>query len=82
MLRYHDVLSKDKFNLGCADVIEHSIVMEEEGPVHQRQFRVPFAHKEVLYDYVDKLLKWGGIEVSRSPYNSAKKQLTVCLKAE
>jgi hypothetical protein len=65
MLRYHDVLSKDKFDLGCADVIEHSIVMEDERPVHQRQFRVPFAHEEVLYEYVDKLLKPGAIEVSR-----------------
>jgi hypothetical protein len=42
MLRYHDVLSKDKFDLGCADVIEHSIVMEDERPVYQRQFGVPF----------------------------------------
>jgi hypothetical protein len=80
MLRYHDICSKDKFNLDCADVIEHSIVMEEERPVHQRQFRVPFAHEEVLYEYVDKLLKSGAIEFSRSPYNSAvfcvaKKQL-------
>jgi hypothetical protein len=70
MLRYHDVLSKDKFYLGCTDVIEHSIVMEDERPVHQRQFRVLFAH-EVLYKYVDKLLKSGALEVSRSPYNSA-----------
>jgi hypothetical protein len=80
MLRYHDVCSKDKFDLCCADVIELSIVMEDERPVHQRQFRVPFAHEEVLYEYVDKLLKWGAIEVSRSLYNSAvfcvaKKQL-------
>jgi hypothetical protein len=57
MLRYHDVCSKDKFDLGCTDVIEHSIVMEDEWPVHQRQFRVPFAHKEELYEYVDKLIK-------------------------
>jgi hypothetical protein len=71
MLRYHDVCSKDKFNLGCADVIEHSIVMEDKRPVHQRQLRVPFTHEEVLYEYVDKLLKSGAIEVSRSPYNSA-----------
>jgi hypothetical protein len=80
MLRYHDVCSKDKFNLGYGDVIEHSIVMEDKKPVHQRQFRVPFAHEEVLYEYVNKLLKSGAIEVSRSPYNSAvfcvvKKQL-------
>jgi hypothetical protein len=80
MLRYHDVCSKDKFNLGCADVIEHSIGMEDKRPVHQRLFRVRFAHKEVLFEYVDKLLKSGAIKVSRSPYNSAvfcvaKKQL-------
>jgi hypothetical protein len=47
MLRYHDVLSKDKFDLGCGDMVKHSIVMEDERPVHQRQFRVPFAHEEV-----------------------------------
>jgi hypothetical protein len=80
MLRYHNVYFKDKFELGCADVIEHSIVMEDKRPVHQRQFRVPFAHEEVLYEYLDKLLKSEAIEVSRSPYNSAvfcvsKKQL-------
>jgi hypothetical protein len=80
MLRYHDVCSKDMFDLGCTDVIEHSIVMEDERPVHQRRFRVPFAHEEVLYKYADKLLKLGAIEVSPSPYNSAvfcvaKKQL-------
>jgi hypothetical protein len=61
-------------------VIEHSIAMEDERPVHQRQFRVPFAHEEVLYKYVDKLLKSGAIEVCRSRCNSdefcvAKKQL-------
>jgi hypothetical protein len=80
MLRYHDVCSKDKFDLGCADVIEHSIVMEDKRSVHQRQFRVPFAHEEVLCKYVDKLLKSGAIEVRHSSYNSAvfcvaKKQL-------
>jgi hypothetical protein len=80
MLRYLDDCSKDKFDLGCADIIEHSIVMEDERPVHQRQFGVPFAHEEVLYEYVDKLLRSGAIEVSCSPYNStvfcvAKKQL-------
>jgi hypothetical protein len=48
MLRYHNVQSKDKFDLGCANVIKHSIFMEDEQPVHPRLFRVPFAHKEVL----------------------------------
>jgi hypothetical protein len=70
MLRYHNVCSKDKFNLVCADVIEHSIIMEDERPVNQRQFRVLFVHEEVLYEYMDKMLKSGAIKVSRSLYNS------------
>ena len=37
--------------------------------VHDRQFRIPFAHKEVIYDYVEELLIKGVIEYSRSPYN-------------
>jgi hypothetical protein len=48
MLRYQDVCSKDKFDLGCADIIEHSIVKEDKRPVHQGQCRVPFAQEEVL----------------------------------
>ena len=67
---YHDVCSKDKFDLGFSDVIEHKIVMKDEDPVHARQFRVPFAHEEVLNGYVEELLRQGAIEVSRSPYNS------------
>jgi hypothetical protein len=71
ILRYHDVCSKNKYDLGFADVIQHSIRMQDEIPVHNRQFRVPFEHESVLHDYVDELLKQGAIEVSRSPYNSA-----------
>ena len=70
LLTYHDVCSKNKFDLGYADVIQHKIVMKDEIPVHHRQFRVPFEHEEILFRYVDELLKQGAIEVSRSPYNS------------
>jgi len=70
MLRYHDVCSKDKFDLGHASVIKHKIKMTDDTPVHARQFRIPFAHEEVIFDYVEQLLKQGAIEYSRSPYNS------------
>ena len=69
-LDYHDVCSRSKFDLGFSDIIEHKIVMKDEEPVHSRQFRVPFAHEEVLHSYVEELLRQGAIEVSRSPYNS------------
>lgn len=70
LLLYHDVCSKDKYDLGWADVITHKIVMPDDLPVHKRQFRVPFNYEQVLFKYVDELLKQGAIEVSRSPYNS------------
>jgi hypothetical protein len=70
ILRYHDVCSKTKFDLGFTDVIKHSIRINSEVPIHVRQFRVPFEHERMLHDYVDELLKKGAIEVSRSPYNS------------
>jgi hypothetical protein len=54
--------------------------MRDGQPLHARQFMIPFAHKETIFDYVDKLLRQGAIEVSRLPYNSpifcvAKKEL-------
>ena len=70
-IEYHDVCSKNKFDLGRATVVRHRIVMEDPQPVHARQFRVPFEHEELLHSYVEELLKQGAIEVSRSPYNSA-----------
>ena len=71
MIRYHDVCSKNKYDLGRAEVIKHSIRMQDDVPTHSRQFRIPLQHEQYVQGYVDELLKQGAIEVSRSPYNSA-----------
>jgi hypothetical protein len=39
--------------------------MRDGQPLHARQFRIPFAHEETIFDYVDELLRRGAIEVSR-----------------
>ena len=70
LLDYHDTCSKSKFDLGCTDVVEHKIKMKTEDPIHIRQFRIPFEHRQTIYDWVDELLKKGAIEVSRSCFNS------------
>jgi hypothetical protein len=70
IMQYHDVISKDKFDLGRASVIKHKIKMRDGQPLHARQFRIPFAHEDTIFDYVDELLRRGAIEHSRSPYNS------------
>jgi hypothetical protein len=51
-------------------VIKHKIKMRDGQPLHARQFRIPFAHEETIFDYVDELLRRGAIKVSRLPYNS------------
>ena len=66
---HHDVISKGKFDLGWTDVVEHKIDLTDDDPVHIRQFRIPLEHRQTIYDWVDKLLKKGAIEVSRSTYN-------------
>ena len=70
LYRYHDVISKGKFDLGWTDVVEHKIELNDDGPVHIRQFRIPLEHRQTIYDWVDELLKKGAIEVWRSTYNS------------
>ena len=70
ILRFNDVFSKDKFDLGFCDVIEHKVHMKTDDPVFVKQFRVPYEHQAVLHEFVDELLKKGAIQDSKSPYNS------------
>ena len=67
---FNDVFSKNKFDLGRCGVIEHSIRLRDEEPVHVKQFPLPHAHREVADEWVLELLAQGAIEVSRSAYNS------------
>ena len=69
-LKFHDVFSKSKFDLGRCNTIEHSIRVKEEEPVHVKQFPLPYADRETAKEWVQELLKQGAIEVSRSAYNS------------
>ena len=71
-VHFHDVFSKDKFDLGHSDVIEHKIKLKDpEGdPVHVKQFPIPLAYRQQIWDWVDELLAQGAIELSRSSYNS------------
>ena len=69
-LKFHDVFSKSKFDLGRCNTIEHSIRVKEEEPVHVKQFPLPYADRDTAKEWVQELLKQGAIEVSRSAYNS------------
>ena len=70
IMDYRHVCSKSKFDIGRTDVIEHKVVLNTGNPIHIRQFRIPFEHRETIYSWVDELLRKGAIEVSRSCFNS------------
>ena len=61
---YHDVCLKSKFDIGRTDIIEHKVVLNTENPIHIRHFRIPFEYQEIIYNWVDELLRKGAIEVS------------------
>ena len=70
--KFHDVFSKSSDDLGRCSFISHEIKLKPDrsDPVHIKQFPIPMAHREVIHDWVDKLLAQGAIELSRSAYNS------------
>ena len=70
LLDYHDVCSKSSFDLGFTDIVQNKVSFTSEDPIHVRQFRIPFEHRQTIYDWVDELLKKGAIEVSCSCFNS------------
>lgn len=71
IMDYADVFSKDKYDMGMADVIEHSIrVKNPNEVVYTRQFPIPIAHQKIIQDYSDGLLRQGILEPSKSQHNS------------
>ena len=42
-VKYHDVFSKDEFDLGFTDRISHRIKLKHNNPIHQKQFKIPLA---------------------------------------
>ncbi len=70
LLKYHQVISIDKYDIGKTEVFPHEIRLKDNVPVHTKQFRIPWAHRQFLDDFVDELLRKGCIQSSRSPFNS------------
>ncbi len=70
LLQYHKVVSVDKYDIGKTEMFPHEIHLKDNVPIHTKQFRIPWAHRQFLDDFVDELLKKGCIQSSRSPFNS------------
>ena len=68
--KYSKAISKDKFDLGLTDILEHKIHLRDTDPVYHKQFPFSLAHLEEVRANIDKWLKLGIVEPARSRYNS------------
>ena len=69
-LKYHDVFSKNEYDLGWTDKVSHRIKLKHDRPIHTKQFKIPLPHQEIIQEFVEEMLDRKLIEVSRSRYNS------------
>ena len=70
LLKNHEAISQDKFDLGRTDTLMHEIALKTTEPVYVKQFKIPDAHRKEVEKHVLEWLKLGVIQPARSRYNS------------
>ena len=70
LLKNHEAVSRDKFDLGRTDTLMHEIALKTEEPIYVKQFKIPDAHRKEVERHVLEWLKLGVIQPARSRYNS------------
>lgn len=68
--KYKDLFSGDKSTIGNIPDLKHSIVTNNESPLHIRQWRLPQSSKEIIKKTVKEMHNSGVIEPSSSPWMS------------
>jgi hypothetical protein len=70
LLKNHEAISQDKFDLGITDTLMHEIASKTAEPIYIKQFKIPDAHCKEVKKHVLEWLKLGVIQPARSHYNS------------
>jgi hypothetical protein len=70
LLKHHEAISQDKFDLGRTDTLMHEIALKTSEPIYVKQFKIPDAHRQEVEKHVLEWLKLGIIQPARSRYNS------------
>jgi len=68
--KYSNIISKDEYDFGQTDVVQHTIPLEDTTPVKQRSYRCPERLKPELQTQVESMLQHNIIEYSSSPWAS------------
>jgi hypothetical protein len=72
ILKNHDAVSQNKFDLGRTDTLMHEIVLKMPKPIYVKQFKIPDAHRQEVKRHMLEWLKLGVIQPACSCYNSPK----------
>ena len=67
---YSDVFALSDHELGCTDIVCHSIDTGNAPPIKQQPYRTPIVHRETISKMIDEMSKQGIVQPSISPWAS------------
>ena len=67
---YADVFALNDSELGCTNLVQHSIDTGDNKPVKQHPYRTPMVHREIISQMIDEMHEQGIIQPSMSPWAS------------
>jgi hypothetical protein len=62
ILKNHEAVSENKFDLGRTDTLMHEIALKTDEPIYVKQFKIPDAHRQEVEKHVLEWLKLGVIQ--------------------
>ena len=73
VLKYHQAFGSHPFDLGRTETYSHKIQLKNphQAPLFSKQFPLAEAHRKVVLENVEEMLKLGVIRPTRSPWNSS-----------
>jgi hypothetical protein len=60
--KHQAAISMNKMDLGCAKNFTHKIDLQDNNPVHRKQFKIPEAHQNFIETTLDEWLKLGVVK--------------------
>ncbi|CAG2210957.1 unnamed protein product [Mytilus edulis] len=73
LIRHSDAFAKSKNDLGCCDLIEHTIDTGDARPVKQNPRRLPLAKREAADQEIKRMLEGGIIEPRKQEQRNTEK---------
>ena len=67
---FSDVFALNDSELGCTDVLKHSIDVGGHSPIKQQPYRTPMVRCEKMAEMITKIQEQGIVQPSSSPWAS------------